>query len=113
MPRKTREFVSECQLTPKDQDRFQRAEAANDNGFVSLPFFAAAIVAGNLAKLPNKTLNNVAALYIGSRIAFNMLYIFGTTNASGIARSVAWLAGMGGCLSLFVQAGKTFQKAIF
>lgn len=83
MPRKTREFVSECQLTPKDQDRFQRAEAANDNGFVSLPFFAAAIVAGNLAKLPNKTLNNVAALYIGSRIAFNMLYIFGTTSESG------------------------------
>lgn len=80
MPKKTREFISECQLTPKDQDRFQRAEAANDNGFVSLPFFAAAIVAGNVAKLPNKTLNNIAALYVGSRIAFNMLYIFGTTS---------------------------------
>lgn len=81
-PKKTRESISECQLSPTDQERFQRAEAANDNGFVALPLFAAAIVAGNVAKLPNKTLNNVAALYVGSRVAFNLLYIFGTTSES-------------------------------
>lgn len=82
MPRKTREFIGECGLAPADQDRFKRAEAANDNGFLTLPFFAAAIVAGNVARLPHKTLNKIAALYLVSRLAFNALYIYGTNSES-------------------------------
>lgn len=33
-------------MSPYMQDRYLRAEAANDNGFVGLPFFAAAVVSG-------------------------------------------------------------------
>lgn len=93
MPRKTRERIADSQLSQEDQERFQRAEAANDNGFLGLPFFAAAIVAGNVARLPNSFLNKVAALYVGSRVAFNLLYIFGTTSESCLAGNRGSLYG--------------------
>ena len=43
-PKKNIENVKEGKLSPAMQDRFIRAEAANDNMFVGLPLFAAAIV---------------------------------------------------------------------
>lgn len=46
----------------------------------SLPLFAAAIVAGNLARLPTATLNKAAAIYLASRLTFNGLYIYGTNS---------------------------------
>lgn len=36
--------VKDGKLSPAMQDRFLRAEAANENSFVGLPLFAAAIV---------------------------------------------------------------------
>ena len=43
-PRKNVAGVKEAKLSPIMADRYCRAEAANDNGFTSLPLFAAAIV---------------------------------------------------------------------
>ncbi len=46
---------------------FERAEAAQQNGFENLPFFAAAVLAGNLAGLGSATLNHLSAIYLASR----------------------------------------------
>jgi uncharacterized MAPEG superfamily protein len=45
-PKKNRDHVGDSKMSPYMQDRYLRAEAANDNGFVGLPFFAAAVVSG-------------------------------------------------------------------
>jgi uncharacterized MAPEG superfamily protein len=37
-------------------------------------------VAGNLARVPTKTLNQLAGIYLVSRAAFNLLYIYGTNS---------------------------------
>lgn len=44
MPKRNILNVKEGKLSPAMQDRFLRAEAANENSFVGLPLFAAAIV---------------------------------------------------------------------
>jgi uncharacterized MAPEG superfamily protein len=44
LPRKNLTNVKDGGLSPAMQGRFERAEAANDNSFVGLPLFAAAIV---------------------------------------------------------------------
>lgn len=41
---------------------------------------AAAVVAGNAAHLDVETLNTAAAVYLGSRVIFNYLYIHGTNS---------------------------------
>ncbi|RSH88993.1 hypothetical protein EHS25_002655 [Saitozyma podzolica] len=107
-PKKNRDHVGDSKMSPYMQDRYLRAEAANDNGFVGLPFFAAAVVAGNVAGLPKATLNSLAATYLVSRIVFTYLYVNGTTAAWGHARSLSWLAGIISCCTLFVRAGNKY-----
>jgi hypothetical protein len=60
-----------------------RAEGAQQNGFENIGLFAAAVVIGNVAKLDNWTLNALSAAYLASRVAYNALYITGTTEAKG------------------------------
>ncbi|KAL7422014.1 hypothetical protein Q5752_003787 [Cryptotrichosporon argae] len=107
-PRRSIAGVKDAKLSPATQDRYLRAEAANDNGFVNLPLFAAAVVAGNLARLPARALNTAAGIYLVSRAAYNLLYIYGTNNALGLARSAAWLTGVVANFYLFAKAGQRF-----
>jgi hypothetical protein len=60
-----------------------RAEGAQQNGFENIGLFAAAVVIGNVAKLDNWTLNALSVGYLASRVAYNVLYITGTTDAMG------------------------------
>ncbi|KAI9707725.1 MAG: hypothetical protein M1836_000687 [Candelina mexicana] len=53
-----------------------RAYGAHINALESFPLFAAAVLAGNMAKLPPSDLNSLAAQYIGVRIVYTGLYIF-------------------------------------
>ena len=48
--------------------RYERAEAAHNNGFEILPLIAAAVICGNVARLDPSTLNTVAgSLYVHCR----------------------------------------------
>ena len=49
-----------------------RAESAQLNGFENLGLFAAAVVAANIAKVPNHQLNQLTAAYLVSRALFNL-----------------------------------------
>ncbi|KAK1924028.1 hypothetical protein DB88DRAFT_263082 [Papiliotrema laurentii] len=107
-PKVNHERVKDAKLSPYMAGRFLRAEAAQNNGFITLPFFAAAIVAGHVARLNAKTLNTAAGVYLLSRIVFNYLYINNTTTLLGKLRTVSYLTGIGAACTLFVQAGNRF-----
>lgn len=49
-----------------------RAESAQLNGFENLGWFAAAVVAANVARVPNGQLNQLTAGYLLSRAIFNL-----------------------------------------
>lgn len=89
--------------------KYLRAEAAQQNGFEVLPYFAAAIVAGNAAKLPATLLNNSAVLFLASRVVYNVLYISTTSKPVSNLRSIVYLVGISVIFNLFIQAGKALQ----
>jgi len=86
-------------------DRFLRAEGANSNGFENLPLWAIAVLAGNMARLPNHTLNSHATVYLVTRAIYNVIYISTESNALSFFRSAVYLAGIGTIGSLMLQAG--------
>lgn len=93
--------------------QYQRAEAAQQNGFENLGLFAAAIVAGNIAKLPASTLNTSAIVYLVGRIVYNLLYINTESLKLSNARTVVFLSGIGTIMTLFVKSGNALNALLF
>ena len=72
-----------------------RAEGAQQNGFENIGLFAAAVVIGNVAKLDNSTLNTLSGAYLASRVVYNLLYIYGTTDFLGKLNEFEYCIGIG------------------
>ncbi|KAK4685983.1 hypothetical protein P7C73_g4147, partial [Tremellales sp. Uapishka_1] len=102
--------IKDAKLSPAAQGRFLRAESAQNNGFINIPFFAAAVLAGNFARLPASTLNTCAGAYLVSRVVYNLLYITTTDNNIAKARTLTYFAGIGACFTLLIQAGNKFAN---
>ncbi|KAI9052922.1 hypothetical protein LZ554_003194 [Drepanopeziza brunnea f. sp. 'monogermtubi'] len=92
------------------KDRIIRAEAAQTNGFENLGLYAAAVVAGNVAGLPARTMNTLTAGYLASRILYNYIYITNTTQAASSLRSVAFVSGVGMIWTLFIKSGNVLRE---
>ncbi|ORY75327.1 hypothetical protein BCR35DRAFT_314653 [Leucosporidium creatinivorum] len=92
--------------------KYLRAEAAQANSFENWPIFAAAVIAGNVARLPVATLNLFAGAYLASRVLYNVLYIGTTSPTLSALRSVTYVAGIVGCSTIFIQAGNVFNKGL-
>ncbi|KAL2201177.1 hypothetical protein P885DRAFT_73526 [Corynascus similis CBS 632.67] len=106
-PRKTEEHCAkDTSLDKVRHQRFLRARAATANGFETISLYAAAVVAGNVARLPAARLNKLTLAYLVSRIVYNYVYVVLQDNArmAGL-RPLVWMAGLGIIMSLFVNAG--------
>ncbi|KAI5474967.1 hypothetical protein MNV49_002151 [Pseudohyphozyma bogoriensis] len=110
-----REFIARCRTLEKQSPsaaKYLRAEAAQQNGFENLGFFAAAIVAGNLGGLGNSVMNKIAAGYLASRVVYNFLYITTTTDGLSNLRTVSFLAGIGLIWTPFILLGNKFNQLL-
>lgn len=96
--------------TEQTKDRFARIKGAQQNGFENLGFFAAAVVAGNLAGLSSSTLNVLSAGYVVSRVVYTVIYINNTNPKWSDLRSLLWLVGVTQCIMLYVKAGNALQR---
>ncbi|GAA5973606.1 hypothetical protein JCM11641_007145 [Rhodosporidiobolus odoratus] len=108
-----RQFVvrmSELARTSKDAAKFLRIEAAQQNIFENLGWYAAAIVAGNIARLPVKTLNTIAASYVASRLLYSVLYANTTSAKYAALRSVTFLSSVGLTFTTFIKAGNALNR---
>ncbi|BFZ56292.1 hypothetical protein PYCC9005_003337 [Savitreella phatthalungensis] len=110
-PRNQADFVK-TKLSAEQFGRFQRAEAAQANGFDGLPLFAAAVGIASVARVPASTVNTCAGLYLASRVVFNLLYINTTDIKKSGLRSLTWLFGIINLLTLFVKAGQQVNSLI-
>jgi uncharacterized MAPEG superfamily protein len=61
-------------LPAAEAAKLKRREAAHLNGFENFPLFAAAIIVGNEAGLPARTLNFLGVGYLITRGVYNWLY---------------------------------------
>lgn len=92
--------------------RLQRAEAASANGFESLGMYAGGIAAAAAAGVPAATLNSLAGVYLASRAAYNVVYVFLQDNRRfAPVRSLVWNVGLGIIVALWVKAGNRATAA--
>ncbi len=76
----------------------RRAYAAHQNAYENFPFFAVAVIAALAFGAPTGTVNWLALLYIGFRIAHAGLYIADSASA----RSIAYLGAFVCNVAIFV-----------
>lgn len=105
------EVAEDSHLRESTRNRIIRAEAAMDNGFEFLGLFAAAVCAGNIARVENRWLNGLSWGWLASRVVYNVLYVNNETKALAKARAGVFMAGMGMIFTLFVQAGNKLRQA--
>ena len=87
-------------------NRILRAKAATSNGLETIGLYAAGVVAANAAKVPVSTLNKLSLFYLGSRLVYNVIYVFLQDNRKfAPVRSLVWMAGLGSIFSFFIKAG--------
>jgi uncharacterized MAPEG superfamily protein len=94
------------------KERIIRAEGAQQNCFENLPFYAAAVTAGNVAGLAPETMNMLSGAYLASRIVYNLVYINGDTAALAGLRTTIYTAGVGLICAIFVMAGNAINKKL-
>ncbi|KAI1751419.1 hypothetical protein F4782DRAFT_504858 [Xylaria castorea] len=106
-PRKFMENVEkDAKLDKQTKNKIMRCEAAGANGQETLGLFISAIIAANYASVPVETINTFAALYLGSRVAYNITYIYLQENRNlAPLRSLVWMVGIGSWMTLFIKAG--------
>ncbi|OSS53327.1 hypothetical protein B5807_02651 [Epicoccum nigrum] len=109
-PRGFNDVLKTAELDDELRGRLLRAEAASANGFEALPFYAAAVTAGNAAGVSATTMNVLSAVWLVSRLAYNYVYIWHQATeilAPGQTplRFKVWSVGTMVCLSMYVMAG--------
>ena len=94
------------------KQRILRAKNASENGFETLGFFAAGVIAGNQAGIEPAELNVLALGFFAARLAYVGTYVsLGENRRLSYLRSGVWQASMGIICAIWVRAGlKMMQK---
>ncbi|MCJ1259051.1 hypothetical protein MMC24_006886 [Lignoscripta atroalba] len=96
-------------LDQATKDRIVRAEAAQQNGVENVALFAAAVLAGNMARLDNWWLNTLSGGYLASRMVYIFVYVNNTSEGLAAARTGVFFVGLGLICTLFVQAANKLR----
>ncbi|CAM3635392.1 MAPEG family protein [Parendozoicomonas haliclonae] len=78
-----------------------RAHGAHLNSFEAFPFFAAAvIIAHQIGKMEQSTMDTLALTYIGLRVLFGIFYLID----KHLLRSLVWVAAVACNVAFFVMS---------
>ncbi|KAJ5626238.1 hypothetical protein N7510_002547 [Penicillium lagena] len=90
-------------------DKLARARGSHLNALEGIPMFAAAMLAGNLAKLPAKDLNSLALEYLGVRLLYTAVYMGVRSEAASYLRTGVWAWSISIPIWALYKAGKTLN----
>ncbi|MCJ7555450.1 MAG: MAPEG family protein [Gammaproteobacteria bacterium] len=76
----------------------QRANWAQVNSFEAFPLFAVAVLAAQLRGAEQSVVDQLAMGFIAARLAYGAFYVFDRATL----RSLAWTAGIGCAVALFI-----------
>ncbi|KOS19395.1 hypothetical protein ESCO_000743 [Escovopsis weberi] len=97
---------ADTRLDKPTQQKITRAKAASDNGFETLGYYAAAVVAANVAGVAPRTLNLLSGAYVLSRALFVLAYVqLGADRRLAPVRSACWTLGSILTMALYIKAG--------
>jgi uncharacterized MAPEG superfamily protein len=77
----------------------RRAYAAHHNSYEAFPLFAAAVLLAEMKGMPRGTIDQLALLFIGARLAYILCYLMDWATL----RSVAWFVGFASAIAIFTM----------
>lgn len=77
-----------------------RATAAHANSFEALILFSAACITAYIARLDERVASSLCTTFLVCRLLYVFLYIGGTHQYTGVARSLVWVVGFATSLRL-------------
>ncbi|KAI0481318.1 hypothetical protein GGR56DRAFT_629785 [Xylariaceae sp. FL0804] len=109
-PSMPRGFVENVQkddtIDKKIKGRIFRSQAASANGFETLPLYVGGVVAANFSGVPVGTINALCAVYVVSRVLYNVTYIRLQDNRKfAPLRTACWAASVISWMTLLIKAG--------
>jgi len=112
-PRTLKDKVAQTQtLDAASKSRITNAKQASENGFETLGFFAASVVAANQVGVEPRTLNALTWGYVASRIAFNVAYVHLCQDEKmSFLRSALWQGGVWTVVGIWISAGLKAMNA--
>ncbi|EPQ50930.1 hypothetical protein GLOTRDRAFT_133668 [Gloeophyllum trabeum ATCC 11539] len=106
----TQKMMSDNGVSPEVAKRAARMEGAHLNGNEILPLWIGAVVLSNHARLPEKMINIAAMTFIALRVAYNHVYINGTTPTLAKMRTALWFSSVAVPMTLMIQAANKVRK---
>ncbi|KAJ5222645.1 uncharacterized protein N7469_008885 [Penicillium citrinum] len=91
-------------------DKLARARGAHLNALEGIPMFAAAMLAGNLAKLPSKDLNYMAIDYLAARVLYTAVYMGVKSELGSYLRTGIWAWSISIPIWVLVRAGNAINE---
>ncbi len=76
----------------------RRANAAQLNSFEAFPLFAAAVIVAHLTQAPQARVDLLAIAFVVARLCYVGFYVADLSKL----RSLAWFAGIGSAIAIFV-----------
>jgi uncharacterized MAPEG superfamily protein len=98
------DLVASQKITAEQGKLLDRCTGAHLNGLETFPLFVAAILFALQRGAPVATLNFYSALFLASRVAYNALYIGGTSGSVSGLRSLAWFVSVAASFTLLVRS---------
>ena len=111
-PRSTQVDAATSDALSTDAKRaLSRAAGCHSNCYEAFPLFAAAVLAALLTGVSHQLPSRAAALYVLIRSVYIAVYLFGSSTAMGLVRSVVWMHGLALCLALLHAAAAQLGRA--
>ncbi|KAJ6578871.1 hypothetical protein DFH09DRAFT_1276290 [Mycena vulgaris] len=102
----TSRLVTDKSVPPAVAARILRMEGAHLNGYENFPIWIAAVLAGNMAGLDNRTLNIVSLFYVAGRITYNYIYFNQATEFQSWVRTGVYFSTLSLPMYLIFSAAK-------
>ena len=91
----------------------RRCKAAHENGLEAFTLFSVAVLAAIATGVQDKAAtSSVCTLFLASRAAYNVAYVFGTNDALAGLRSLFWFVGQGCSGSLLMAAAAAYEASL-
>ncbi|KAI1500486.1 hypothetical protein F5X99DRAFT_386183 [Biscogniauxia marginata] len=112
-PRQLQERVkSDDTMDKAIKNRILRSQAAAANAVETMPLYVGSVLAANIAGVPARTINVLAAAYLASRIAYTITYVWLQENRKLVpVRTLVWNVGVACWMTLFIKSGNKMLQA--
>ncbi|UZJ54282.1 hypothetical protein CBS101457_003602 [Exobasidium rhododendri] len=91
------------------EEMILRGQSAQQNGFEWFPVWAAAVILGNMAKLPKDSLNTMTLIHLALRLLYYYIYVTVGDRKTSYIRTAVFQIGLIPAITIMFKAAHALQ----